>query len=301
MKMIKKVFIPILVLISLVISSSTVMAADETIAHTDEVDDVFSDYEEGLSRPNIDIEQVTAIKTGSEVELKLKLADGGEIQKSLLPTILYWITLQTSHHIYSATYTGIDWSELGEGFEDYDSECIVESELGTIDINSFTGEGENVLSIKFDLYSSNEKLISISEVLTLESASEDNSFSDIYLVEDVLVLSDEQYDIKSGKTFELNGSLMEGDPDDYTWVWVFDDSTEILEGQNPIEKINKPGFHDGTVYAYDDDGNYGSAYFTVNVTEEATPVPPDNKEPGFELIVVIAAIGIALIILRKKR
>jgi hypothetical protein len=300
--MIKKIFISTLVLIGLVISSSTVFAADETITHTDDINDIFSDYEENLTREDIDIEVVSAIKTGDEVELRLKLIDGGEIKKSLIPTILYWMTLQTSHHSYSATYTGIDWSELGEGFEDYDSEAIVESDLGTVDINSFSGEGENVLSIKFDLYSANERLISISEVLALESATDGNTFSDMYLVDELFIRNDEEYEAIAGKSFTLNASLEEGNPDDYEWLWVFDDSNIMIEGQTPTYTINKPDVYTGVVYAYDSDGNYGIDYFSVNVSKSSTGNGGGgNNQPGFELLVVIVAIAVAMLILKKKR
>jgi len=300
--MIKKIFISTFLLISLLISASTVNAADEMIVQTDDTNDVFYNLEENYSRPNIDIAEVSAIKTGDEVELRLKLAEGGTIQKSLLPMILYGISLQTSHHAYSAIYTGINLSELAEEGEEYDSECIVQSEIESIDVNSCTGEGENVLSIKFDLYSSNERLISIYEVITFETSSEEDGYNDFLIADDLYVVTEEQYEAVAGKPFTLEGSLEEGNPDDYEWLWVFDDSNIMLDGKTPTYTLNKPDLYTGIVYAYDADGYLGYEYFAVNVsTSSGKGGSSGNNQPGFEMVILIAAIAIALVILKKKR
>ena len=79
MKTENQLAVSVLVLFVLIISSVTALAADETIIHTDDINDVFSDNNENLSRADIDIAEVSAIKTGDEVELRLKLAEGGEM------------------------------------------------------------------------------------------------------------------------------------------------------------------------------------------------------------------------------
>ena len=301
--MIKKIFISTILLISLLISTSTVNAADEIIVETDDTNDVFYNLEENYSEPNIDIAEVSAIKTGDEVELRLKLAEGGTIQKSLLPMILYGISLQTSHHSYSAIYTGINLSELAEDGEEYDSECIVQSEIENIDVNSCTGEGENVLSIKFNLYSSNERLISIYEVITFETSSEEEGYNDFLIVDDLYVVTEDQYEAVAGEPFTLEGSLEEGNPDDYEWLWVFDDSNIMLDGKSPTYTLNKPDLYTGTVYAYNESGALGYEYFSVNVSKPSSngSSSSNNNQPGFELVIVIAAIAITLVIFKKKR
>ena len=76
--MIKKTSISIIVFLALM-AASAITASAETVTHNDSTDDVVnSDFEE-VSRPNLDIEKLTAVKDGKQVELKLKLAEGGTI------------------------------------------------------------------------------------------------------------------------------------------------------------------------------------------------------------------------------
>ena len=76
----------------------------------------------------------------------------------------------------------------------------------------------------------------------------------------------------------------------------------MLEGQNPTHVFDIPGQYTGSLYVYTLTGNFGKADFAVNVSGVAmSNGADDNKQPGFEVILVIAAIAIAVIILRRNK
>jgi len=319
--MIKKTMISILLFVGLVSMTFTVSAADQTLTIKDDLDDVYDAYnEEYVSKLDFDIFEISAEKTGKEVTLKLKLKEGGIIQESSLASInLYSIALITTGDTYAATYVGdnlIDLFAGQDGFEDLDDEegleqlsyaCSVETSKEVIDVETYSGGGQNILSITFDLYSSDEELINLqADVYQMMLLSSEIYEDDLY-PNDLYPESggdSGKYYIEAGGTVNLIGDLEEGDPDDYNWAWVLDDSGGVLKGQTASKKFSIPKNYSGTLHVYSDDGTYyGVTQFFVQVNQTGTNNNNngENNQPGFELVIFIGAIIAALVIFKKRQ
>jgi len=308
--MIKKICISIMIFVGLLIASTITATAVETVAHTDSTGDVLNADSEEVSRPNLDIEQISATKNGKEVELKLKLAEGGKIQKSTFTYVYYYgIVLITSHEEYSAMYTGLDLSVLSsEELGDYDADdlgllvcSVMTSDEQVVDVISYAGEGEDELSIKFNLLNSNEKIIAL--YATTTELSDTQEFYDEYIGETLSVYVQDVYNSTTGNPISFEGDLEEGTPSDYEWVWFFEENDVLLTGVNPSHTFKIPDTYSGVVYAFDEDGNYGASLFSVNVVGKAITDNDDNGSPGFEMILLFVAIAIligAIAIFKRK-
>ncbi|MCJ7572370.1 MAG: PKD domain-containing protein [Candidatus Thermoplasmatota archaeon] len=295
------------ILTGLIILSITAVAADtETITYIDEKQDVLDNELEPANKPNIDILQISAIKNGKEVELKLKLNEGGLIQKStFVHFYVYALDLVTSKDEYAAMYTGLNLSSLTpEQLEELGGQdislWIMDGQGNNIDVISIAGEGENELSIKFNINNINEKLIALSANVYETVANQ--TFSDFYEITPLDPIIKSNYDIKTGTPLNFEATLENGTASDYNWLWVFDDSSITLEGQNPSYTFNTPQAYTGTLYVYDGKSSMGFDTFQVNVTGNSTNGGNNNNnQPGFELMLIIAAIAITLLIFRKKK
>jgi len=322
--MIKKIVVAILLILTFLMLSITVQAADETITLTDDINDVVRILEDGeisVTKPNFDIEEITAIKTGDEVELRLKLIDGGIIEKSTFSgTVLilngYTIELQTSHHVYTASYLGLDIDEetlealegLGGVADPFDLKCFVQVDYTDyLEDISYTGEGENLLSITFDLYNDYEKLIGLLGVV--EALGEEFSYMDEAFINDTIkVDSGGHYSGKAGEKINYKGTLEEGDPSDYEWLWVIDDSSKMFEGaETSYNKLIKTGNYTGTLFVYDSMGSYGYDTFTVNITGSSSVNGANggDTDSGIMLFIIIIAVviiaGVAVVIFFIRR
>jgi len=306
----KKTLMSAMILVILVIASAAIVSA-ETMTHTDATGDVLDINSENVSRPNLDIEQISAVKNGNEVELKLKLVEGGTIQTSSLTYMYgYNIILITTHEMYNALYTGLDLSSLtpedlegvsNEELEMYEElACfVVNGEGEKVDIITYGGEGENELSIKFNLLNSNEQLISLSAESAEQSSTQE--FYDEYTGEELTINVSSLYNATTGNPVIFEGNLEEGAASEYDWIWYFEETNTFLEGYNASNIFKIPDIYDGIVYVYDSDGNYGADFFSVNVTGKAINTNGNNGSPGFEVIVLLASIAVALVLLRKRK
>lgn len=318
--MIRKIYASVTIALMLIISLATIVSA-ETITYTDDVGDVIDLNEETINRPNVDIEKVSAVKNGKQVELKLKLAEGGTIQQSSINSAVYMysIYMRTSHYYYNAVYTGFDISSLspedlgmGGDFTEEDLEdlgllyCYVTYQGNEfIDDFSFDGEGENELSIKFNLLNSNEKIIALSAEIFEESAMSSQLASDEYTGEELTINISSLYNATTGNPVYFEGNLEEEDASDYEWTWYFEETNTLLTGLNTSYTFKIPDIYDGVVYTSNEDGDYGVGYFSVNVTgDKIVDNGDDNGSPGFEVIIIFAAIAVVLIgaiIVSKRR
>lgn len=307
--MIKKTIISILILAGLLISAINVNAYETTLTIDDGTNDILKGDEEGniwenFSYPNIDIDELTCVQSGKKVEITLKLNETGEIEDSLLTTYLLTLITTYEHGGYIMTYNSDLVSELGGT-----GPILIMDGMGEL-VNSttFSGVGTNTLSFSFNLKSTNERAIGIGALVGKTSGNysyADNApddFDEMSLGMTVYPSAGGSYDIEVGDTLELSGDLEEGDASDYNWLWVFDDTSIELEGQNPTtDALKTKDVYTGRLYVYDDEGNWGLDVFEVNVTSEAGSDTSSNDEPGFELVLVVAAIAVALLLFRKKK
>ena len=155
--MIKKMLPVMILVISLLASSFPSASAQSSILTiTDDINDVTGEEEGNLSRPNVDIYQVTCEQNGKDVSLSLKLAPGGVIQNSTTYGYVMGV-LTTGGYAYTVSF----------------GELIVESNSWMVVATPLVGEGDDIeldyqvsgmntdtVTISFNLLKSYEKCIS---------------------------------------------------------------------------------------------------------------------------------------------
>jgi len=308
--MIKKASISIIAILILV-TASTITVSAETITHTDSTGDVVNSDDEIVEMKDIDIEKITAIKDGKQVELKLKLVEGGTIQEADLLSgsgSAFGFELVTSHDKYAVLYVAFDFDSIPPQLLENLTEAeiaefscrIMNDEGDLVDVISHDGFGKNEISIKFNLLNNKEEMIAISALSEMASNSGEGFYDEV-MGEELSVDVQELYNATTGNPASFQGSLEEGDASDYNWVWFFEETNTVLTTANPSHTFKIPDVYDGTVYAFDDDGNYGEGFFSVNVTGKAINGGDDNGSPGFEILILFAAIAVAMILLRKRK
>ena len=289
---------------------------ERSITITDDIDDVIDDSDLGPANyPNIDIAKGTCVQTDKRVDIELRLVENGNFEKAL--DTYYAIVLVTTSSTggYFIMYGGIAdqfklllFPEAGIGdVLVMGGTSLYSEEAAPIDVIS-ESVVENILSVSFYLDNSYERVLAIAAETAISpdnvSSYSDQAPNDYLDVSsgDLVVNAGGNYFADPGKTIQLQGNLEEGNPTDYQWLWVFDDSLISLEERNPTYKFNIPGDYLGTLFAFDDEGNWGSDIFTVTVNETGSSNGGgNNTQPGFELVVVIGAIAIALVILKRKK
>ena len=315
-KMNKKTYIVLLSIISmLVVSTVNVSAYDGTLTIPDETGDVEKTDEEGTTTsnnvyPDIDLKSLSFEQNGRQVDVIMKLAEGGMFQEDL--TTIYLIILLTTSAFgqYQIYYTGA--SEL---MNETGSPLMIVSGAEEEDIkfiDDYTGKGTDTLELSFDLIDKNERLLGVLVINGREAGG--NDYNDVYPqniqgIEDISEVFDINidaggpYNAKTGQSIKLSGTVVSGNiTSDHEWFWTFDDSSITLEGQNPSYTFNTQETYTGTLYIYDGKGSWGLDTFGVNVTGSNTNGGNNNNnEPGFEIILVITAVAIALLIFRKKK
>jgi len=306
-----KTFIVAFVLLMSILLATTI-SAEKILTIPDDLNDVLDKDAETVSYPNLDIKEISVDREGNQIELSLELISGGKILESGF-IVAYSIYLTTNKNMYEAmySYSEADLEDLGLGGDGviitaYPIDASLEDGVD-VNVKSYSGIGTNELKIVFDLLSGNEKCISIDAISMYMS---DLAGSSTYIDELVVDSSDfpsidaggtYYADAKEKVTFE--GTIDEGNPDDYNWLWTIHDTSVTKEGSTAQHTFLIPGTYTGTLFVYDNQGRYAEEDFTVEVsgTSSNGDNNGDNNEPGFETIVMLAAIAIALIIIRKRR
>lgn len=118
-----------------------------------------------MSRPNIDIYIISATKVDVLAEVKLQLVPEGIIQNNT--TTYYEIYLTTDTNSYMAFYGG---GEIG----------VIDKDDNELDVVAYSGEGENILSISFNLSNSDETLENLTSVSFQFSVDTEEGYYDEY-------------------------------------------------------------------------------------------------------------------------
>ena len=307
-----KLALSLIFIIMLVTSMCPINAAtiERNITIKDPNCDVLkTDEENPVCYYDVDITNITCVQTGRRVDIEFKLAEGGIFKKTL--DTIYSAELYTTSDLDFGYYLIMYGAAISEYFQDVESDVVVFSlesiaNNKSLDVISESIE-KNVLSVSFNLENSYERILDIA--LVIEKTVGNISYSDQAPDEDVYenigsleITSGGEYFLDAGQTVQLQGNLVEGNPSDYEWLWIFEDGSIVLEERTPAHKFNIPGDYMGTLYAYDDEGNWGMDYVSVTVNETSSGSGGGgNNQPGFELIIVIGAVAIALVILRRKK
>jgi len=315
--MIRKMKTTSVILICLLMTGFALSASAETsLQIDDEIGDVF-DYitEDAVERPNIDIEYVNVTIDNGDVSLEMKLAEGGTVQNIGSETLAFiygfeLITTALDEYTYTIVFGFDETANGGEGAITC-SASVVDTSGSTIEDlpdAECDGVGTNYFTVTFDLLDSDERIISITGITTELDVSSSTIYLDSAPNEDEFVFLEpdagDTYSGSIGDTITLSGDI-EGNPDDYTWLWKFEELPIELDGQTASYTFTTPGIHEGILYVYDNNGNYGEDYFTVNITEGGSPDPGDDDDnestPGFETLTLICALAIAFIIFKKRK
>jgi len=280
--------------------------ADETETLTDPENDVM-DYINQVyttSKPNVDIISLTYHREGKEVtitlEVKGEIEDRGNINDILegmtnIDLVLYYIELSTSSESYIIRYVN--------------GACNLSYSSGSWKNISTFSVNNNVLTVWFDLLSSNETFDSISAGTT------DIDMPEWY--EDLIILSDafevyieSPYDGKVGENINFSAGIIGGTPP-YTWTWDFGDGESFNEENsfaifaNATHAYSHPGTYNVTLTVTDSGGLTESDYTTVTITGNAADKNHDTTSDNLIIFIVVLTIiiiiGIAAIVFVIKR
>lgn len=313
--MMKKILLSMILIMSLLIASiNPVNAQSNTLTITDDINDVFGVFgeeetETNLSRPNVDIYQVICEQDGKDVSLSLKLAPGGVIQNSV--TSIYIIGVVTTG--------GYSYNVVFGETEDGSTKWMVIAtpilvEGGERELNcQIAGMNTDTVTVSFSLLKSYEKCISafaaVREIVSTSGYYGDELYPEFYPVGNLVIDAGGPYTGKKGKTINLTGTIENGDPSDYEWVWVIEETNTVLEGVNVSYTFKVVGNYTGILYAYDSNGNFGMDDFTVDISSPGSSGGSSSNNggggtPGFEIIILLASLAIVVLLvtflLRKK-
>jgi len=292
MKIYKTVFVSLILILSLFMTTAS---AKNIFTVNDDLDDVMTDYEENVSYPDTDIKKITINRDNDEVELILELNDDGDIPTSGIPLFIIYII--TTANVYE-TYYGI----ADESLTKIDAMVMAETEENLVKSHTVN---DNKLTIVFDLLESYERIIGLEAFITWgESLSSTGHYDEINPEGEYVFPSIDAggpYNVLAGDKTTFNGELDSGSPDDYTWIWTIDDTSITKEGQSAQHTFLISGEYTGTLYVFNDQGQYNIDTFEVQVNGTGTNGNNNNDGPGFEILIVIVAFAVALIILRKRK
>jgi hypothetical protein len=309
--MMKKACISIIVFVAIIIMGALpAIAVDYTITVTDPLGDVLQyviDEEEPVGTydaPNIDILEVKAEQTGNGVTLTLTVSEEGIIEKSENSMYIIFLATTSPDIIYSIYYAG--WIEMYS-----DEVFMIEHGHSEVDVDDYSIEN-NILSVSFKLSDSRERIMGL-YAMTYKDTDSDSIYAD-EAPDDVeeemmgLLIPDagRNYSTTVGVPIDFQATLEEGNPEDYEWLWVFEDTGITLTGSNPIHTFSMPDTYYGILYVFDGEGKWGIDEFSVTITGDPIDTNGTDKPttPGFEIILFLIAItllvGTLFIFKRKK-
>ena len=252
--MMKKIFIVGLIVCSFfVVSISSVVAADETHTVDDGTGDVTDYAGDPVSKNNLDLKKLTFTKNNEQVqvELKIELATGGIIQNS--DYVYYEIILVTSENRYDGYYSN--------------NSCIItDFEQNELEDVEYSGDGTSTLTISFNLYSDDERYMSLYAVTSeITEDEEGNYYFD--------VIPEEEYPTayatfletgKTGESIEFSAEAEYGKLP-YSWNWDFGDG-ETSDEPNTNHTYTAVGTYK-VIVLVTDNNDYSDVYYgTIEIT-----------------------------------
>ena len=318
-----KILIVTTILFALLGSMSFSALADSKEIITDDEDDVLMFTEDALmgdgddlelettsEKPNLDIVQVTYMRVdgSKEVTIELEVNSRGIIQDqndfedfnttNLTGSLVtYGVSLQTSENLYEIEYIdGVATCNLDEATASTDGSVLtITFELESV---SETFDSLRATTVEFEIQS----ITSIKYYMDI--APNDALFMAFPSATPSTAETDESIDF----TVEINDDLgITISP--YTYLWDFDDGTTSTQ-QNPSHSYQYAGEYQVTVTVEDASGQTTEA--TIDITVEKAGGSSSNgsnnnggdaseSTPGFELLTLVAAIGVGAVLLYYKR
>jgi len=299
MKIYRTIFVTLILIGSLLMTTAS---AENIFTITDDLKDVTSGDEYNVSYPDADIKKLTINKNNDEIELILELNNEGRIISSASELPYYYTVYimigTTSDNIYEITY-GSDLVTL----TNLEAQVAPNGDMDQNLLKDYS-VNKNKLTLKFDLLESYERIIYIENAFIMLVVDANNGYVDNLNQEAYIPSIDAggPYNVKAGDKVTLNGTIDVGDPENYTWYWIIDDTSIVKEGKTTQHTFLIPGDYTGNLYVVNSQALYNYDSFQVNVNGTAQNNDDNNNnEPGFEMLLVFAAIAIALIILKKRK
>jgi hypothetical protein len=263
----------------LIISSITASAVTES----DDTDDIwyiewdldnliYKVTTKGIAdHPEIDITSVSATLDVTTLTLSITLDGDINSQSFAVYSIYYGIQNTT---FYVATYTPFSGiaTYAGTGIDGYTG--------GTT--TATISEDQKTISISFDVTETDESY-NLWGITVEYSSIDDMTSGTASYYYDVAPLS---YAVE----YEYTGDVGEGE-----------DDQEDNETEEPGVNETDDGLDDEPVDSGEDDGEDGASGDDGTTDTGDGEETEDNGTPGFEIITLIAAIGVAFILLRKKK
>ena len=287
----KPILIALILIMSLFISN---VSAETKLVGTDDLNDVFDEMTGlNVTYPNIDIKKVTIDREGNKIDAILELND--EAEKPTSGIFWYIIYLRTTKNEYAINFGNY------EDFNDTEGTASVISTSFEDILDDYEIDG-NTFSFTFDLIDSNEICVGVIVVnVFLSTVSYSDYLNDDYEFPDITVYK-KQYDAEVGDTISFNATMVDGNPEDYSWLWAFEGISTAQEGPVVSQKFVESGMFNGSIFVYEPTtGRYYNNTFRINISGSGSPGGSTKNEPGFEIVVFIAALVAALIIIRRKR
>ena len=234
----KKIYVSILIASIVVLLLSTSVAAADTLTITDDINDVIKYdgageiVQRNVNFSDADIKEISFTQDGKTVEVQLKLVEGGKLrptEDNKYSLILYTTSPSIAYFI---TYLGYEVEIEGQNFEF----VIMDFEGNFYDFKDKDVQ-DDYFSVSFDLANKNEKCMSINalvEILAtdysyIDSVPDNLAFldtDDIFFT--VQPIAGGPYEGKTGDSITFQGSLEEGDPSEYEWVWLIQETGCLL-------------------------------------------------------------------------
>lgn len=308
MKICKTIIITLMLLLTVFATRSF---AETNFQVTDDLGDVVNENDTKVADPNIDIKDVTLNKDGGKIDLSFSINESGTFLES--GQFIYLIYLTTTSDIYTIAYgTKIFIGIFGyAGYEEFGNESISEIDAVVftdtnleVDLLDEYNINSNVITFSFNLVDNYEEIVGVqSRVLyTPGVTAVTANIDELNYIEDLpIVDAGGPYNAKAGKKITFTGSIDEGNPDDYTWIWTIDDTSVVKKGQSVKHNFLIPGDYTGTLYIRNSQLQYTFAGFEVQVNGTAVNNNNNNNGPGFEILIIFVAFAVALIILKKRK
>lgn len=293
------------ILILLTISSllitllGAVTAVDETKTLNDFPDDVvyvdpITGNETIADRPNIDIEKVHYVRTGTTVTITLSVYGAIENRGNLndildqsssdfnLDLVMYSVTLSTSGDIYSITYVN--------------NVCNFSTSELSMNITDFTVHATD-LTFSFDITNQSETYDSLSAI-TMD-AKISASVYEIYTDETndipLEVSAGESYEGSVGETITFYGGAM-GGVTPYSWNWDFGDGSTSTETY-PTHAYTEAKTYTATVTVTDRNGATADSTATVSILSGQPNGDGPHTNGGIPTNILIFAVVLGIIII----
>jgi len=325
---IKKMILPIFVFFLILAVCTPLTTAEQNQVITDDVDDVifsdlFSENQEIISRPNVDIIKMTYIHLDDSVEATLILQVEGIIENLGFDIddmenydnftgslVSYILELETSSSTYEIDFIN--------------DTCSVNGETASFEIDG------SELSIFFNLSTNDESYVSLigyTMEIEIKSIVEYNMYMDIAPNEAMFLASISAPDTGViGESISFSGVVedmsellgMSSSTEPYTYTWDWNDGSPDETGQNPTHVFNSPIPYDVELTVEDSTGLITTATHQITISDE--PIDPNNgngdngdtDEPSDDdgssmmlflgVVIVIVIIGvIALLVVIKRR